>query len=226
MALFNCPNCNSQISDKADACPNCGTKLEKKKKTKTIICKECKTEIQTKTKKCPNCGCPVTKNKKFVIILISILIVLAICGGVFGFLYLNDYLPFTTDNNSSTNSDVSSENTEIQLEDYELVAVKLIGEIKDRLKDPDSMKIHSMRVKQFFEGAKEYHYEIDYTATNGFGGATRETHYLQNGFSYSLNKFDFDTMIMALEKSHFKENSYVLDETLDVDKLLKYMETH
>ena len=226
MALFNCPNCNSQISDKADACPNCGTNLEKNKKTKTIICKECKTEIPTKTKKCPNCGCPVTKKKKIIIILISIFAILAICGGVFAYLFLNDYLPFTIDNNSSTNSNTSSENIEIQLEDYELAAVKLIGEIKDRLKDPDSMKIHSLRVKQFYEGERNYHFEIDYTAMNGFGGANRETQYIEKGQYDTLDKYDFDTMIMALEKSHFKENSYVMDETLDVDKLLKYMETH
>lgn len=30
MALINCPECNKQISDKAEMCPNCGFKLEHK----------------------------------------------------------------------------------------------------------------------------------------------------------------------------------------------------
>lgn len=37
MALINCPECNKQISDKAEMCPNCGFKLEHKETYQPIM---------------------------------------------------------------------------------------------------------------------------------------------------------------------------------------------
>ena len=37
MALINCPECNKQISDKAEMCPNCGFKLERKETYQPIM---------------------------------------------------------------------------------------------------------------------------------------------------------------------------------------------
>ena len=31
MALINCPECNKEISDKAETCPNCGVRLRPQK---------------------------------------------------------------------------------------------------------------------------------------------------------------------------------------------------
>ena len=53
MALINCIDCKSQISDKAKHCPKCGAPVQIIQKIK---CFECGTELIKGTKDCSNCG--------------------------------------------------------------------------------------------------------------------------------------------------------------------------
>lgn len=57
MGLFNCPECNKEISDKAKMCPHCGYELPKQEpKFQGVYCPSClKTGIKTSILICPFC---------------------------------------------------------------------------------------------------------------------------------------------------------------------------
>lgn len=83
MALINCPNCNNEISDKAEFCPNCDCTFQHEKKPiKNIICKECKQAYSDKLLACPKCGCPKPQGKKKIKIIVLIL-TFAIISAIF-----------------------------------------------------------------------------------------------------------------------------------------------
>ena len=74
MALISCPECDKQISDKAETCPHCGIKLKTFKnheKYSQIICKHCNKTYVGSTKEisiCPYCkqtNTPKINSKKF-----------------------------------------------------------------------------------------------------------------------------------------------------------------
>lgn len=83
MALIKCPNCGTDVSDKAKQCPNCGEILQTQKIAK--VCEECGYELDDNVTICPKCGCPVPeseeekktrKKKKITISVIAILVVI------------------------------------------------------------------------------------------------------------------------------------------------------
>lgn len=83
MALIKCPNCGTDVSEKAKQCPNCGETLQTQKVEK--VCEECGYELDDNTTICPKCGCPVPeseeqkktrKKKKIIISVIAILVVI------------------------------------------------------------------------------------------------------------------------------------------------------
>lgn len=83
MALIKCPNCGTDVSDKAKQCPNCGEILQTQKVVK--VCEECGYELDDNETICPKCGCPVPeseeqkrtrKKKKIIIFVIAILVVI------------------------------------------------------------------------------------------------------------------------------------------------------
>jgi hypothetical protein len=55
--LINCPECNKEVSDKAEICPNCGYKLQKLEPIiKGVYCPSClDCGIKTKIEYCPYC---------------------------------------------------------------------------------------------------------------------------------------------------------------------------
>lgn len=57
MALINCPECNREVSDKAEMCPHCGYKLPKPKPMfQGVYCPNClESGIKTKIEVCPFC---------------------------------------------------------------------------------------------------------------------------------------------------------------------------
>lgn len=57
MALFNCPECNKQISDKALTCIGCGAPVEK-----YISCPECNNQVSENAEICNGCGNPLKTN--------------------------------------------------------------------------------------------------------------------------------------------------------------------
>ncbi len=60
MALINCPNCNTKISDKAKFCVECGYQLLSDVCVEeTITCPECGTVVDSLTDICSNCGYPL-----------------------------------------------------------------------------------------------------------------------------------------------------------------------
>ena len=56
MALISCPQCGTQISDKAEKCIHCGYILKEQPKH---LCEDCGAEIPEGATVCPTCGCPV-----------------------------------------------------------------------------------------------------------------------------------------------------------------------
>ena len=57
MALINCPECNKEISDKANACINCGYPLTLIEKVKiNINCKYCNAKCKSDDDYCDACG--------------------------------------------------------------------------------------------------------------------------------------------------------------------------
>jgi len=56
MALYNCPECNRQVSDKAERCPNCGLGISEILPTESKKCPVCKKEMLEQSKYCPDCG--------------------------------------------------------------------------------------------------------------------------------------------------------------------------
>lgn len=57
MALIKCPECNNQISDKADACPHCGMPVkEMLSKISKRECPECGAMVEAESEECPECG--------------------------------------------------------------------------------------------------------------------------------------------------------------------------
>ena len=64
MALIKCPNCQKDISDKANACPNCGYIIPK---SKNIFCSECGKPIPLGATVCSNCGCPIDEKSEPIV---------------------------------------------------------------------------------------------------------------------------------------------------------------
>ena len=62
MALIKCPNCGTDVSEKAKQCPNCGETLQTQKVEK--VCEECGYELDDNTTICPKCGCPVPESEE------------------------------------------------------------------------------------------------------------------------------------------------------------------
>ena len=58
MALINCPECDNEISDKAEFCPKCGYKLPKKEPMfQGVYCPSClESNIKTGINACPYCN--------------------------------------------------------------------------------------------------------------------------------------------------------------------------
>ena len=63
MALITCPNCGSEISDRAAACPKCGEPVVREEASspepQPMLCEECGAELPEGAQACPKCGCPV-----------------------------------------------------------------------------------------------------------------------------------------------------------------------
>ncbi len=55
MALISCPQCGTQVSDKAEKCIHCGWVIKEKPKK---LCEDCGNEIPEGETMCPVCGCP------------------------------------------------------------------------------------------------------------------------------------------------------------------------
>lgn len=102
-------------------------------------------------------------------------------------------------------------------EKYERMAVKLIDSLKNRLKNPDSLQVHSLSCR-WAGGLTTCHFKIDYSAQNGFGGMNRETQYFGTTDG-SIGQYDFDSLMMALERSTYNNST---DQTynLDVEKIM------
>lgn len=56
MALIECKECGTQISDTAVSCPKCGAVVPKTMKEDEIQCPFCKTVIHEDATTCPGCG--------------------------------------------------------------------------------------------------------------------------------------------------------------------------
>lgn len=129
-------------------------------------------------------------------------------------------IPFkVTDETGNVFKDSLNVKVELLFEDYELQAIKLVKFLKGYLKNPESLQVHEIKCKKFYDGEESSHFMIDYSAQNGFGGLNRDTYYIEIKSS-EPTKFDLDEFIMLLEQSNFSGNSSVLDVNVDVDKIM------
>ena len=55
MALINCKDCNSEISDSAESCPKCGAPVPKTIGADEEQCPHCMTVVHKDATKCPGC---------------------------------------------------------------------------------------------------------------------------------------------------------------------------
>lgn len=56
MALINCKDCNSEISDSAESCPKCGAPVPRTIGPNEEQCGHCMTVVDENATKCPSCG--------------------------------------------------------------------------------------------------------------------------------------------------------------------------
>ena len=192
-----------------------------------IKCPECGKEISDKSKKCPECGYPIKKLKKKSGTKRKIIIPLIIVIGIIFIISITAII-IKLSNGKSTQQVQQQTQTEIvteaPLNDYEYAAINLVNKLKDRLKNPDSLKIYSLSVRQFYKGETTYHFCIDYSAQNGFGGNNRKTEYLEIGINDDLDKYAFDSIIMAMEQSNYTNNSNILDKSIDIDRIMNNLD--
>ena len=123
-----------------------------------VKCKECGNEISDTIKKCPHCGYKEKKplNKKMFIIIGAITTLLFLLSGI---------LIFTTIGKPLTEN--------------EKFAVECIKDYKAKLKNPESLQVHDIRIKQDDDKNDEKDrdivvFYIDTSGQNGFGGNTRD----------------------------------------------------
>ncbi len=155
-----------------------------------INCPECGKEISDTVKKCPHCGFgirakkQISKKGKLLLILVPAVLVV-LCVGAFIFL-----------------------NT---LTETEQQVVNCVQEVKDRLKNPDSLKVYEIQYHAKDE-SKESDFEDNYLmvyfgAENGFGGtnssyATFKDWSLQGFFDpnedYNSDSTDIDELLDQL----------------------------
>lgn len=130
-------------------------------------------------------------------------------------------VPFSaTDPSGNKSTGEIKVTVEEKLQDYELQAISLINYLKSILKNPDSLKIHSISCRKFREDEKGSHFKIDFSSQNGFGGFNRETYYIEIDTDGKPTGYSLDEYMMMMEMSNYENNSHTLDEALDADKLL------
>ena len=169
-----------------------------------IKCPECGQEISDKAKKCIHCGCPVKgKSNRIGKIIIPIIVVIVILVGVAIALLFSKT---NSDKTEETKEMVTETETQITFEDYELAAINMINKLKDLLRNPDSLTVYSIHVRQFGTYEKKYHFCIEIGKTGDFAGSS------------------FDSLIMAMEENNYKNNSNILDKELDVDKIMNNLD--
>lgn len=192
-----------------------------------IKCPECGKEISDKSKKCPECGYPIKKLKKKSGTKRKIIIPLIIVIGIIFIISITAIIIKLSNGKSTQQVEQQTQTeivTEAPLNDYEYAAINLVNKLKDRLKNPDSLKIYSLSVRQFYKGETTYHFCIDYSAQNGFGGNNRKTEYLEIGINDDLDKYAFDSIIMAMEQSNYINNSNILDKSIDIDRIMNNLD--
>lgn len=204
MALINCPECNKEISDKVKTCPNCGYPFvveDTIKQVKSIGLSEL-----------------VQKKKKLITIIAGMILLIIVSGTIYyqqtikpkqmygsaiellekgKYEDANKILSQITDY-----KDVKTIQKQIK---YESIAYICITDLKNHLKNPDSLQVYDIEFYQ--EEVREYNKNlvkpnpncvIKYSAENGFGGNTTgyalfasEDHTLF-GTCDTLDKYEID----------------------------------
>lgn len=98
MALIKCPGCGNNMSDKARRCPHCGFVNEPKTEEKTTSPKADESKPAEAPQPQVNYAPPAPVAKKsgkgwIVALVISIIVILSLCGAGGWFYYENYYLP-------------------------------------------------------------------------------------------------------------------------------------
>jgi hypothetical protein len=251
MALINCPECNKEISDKAESCPNCGCPIN-------IVGQSMIQENKTKTKK---------SKKKYI--LIPLLIIILVCLSGISFYYIKIIKPENTykqaiklmnegkyDDANSIFKEINSYKDVNELQDklkYESYVFKCIDSLKDYLKNNDSLKISEVafykdvkstitdnKLKIALENFKKLVIShptciIKYNAQNGFGGNNIEyaifffnsetKNYEYYGSCDSLNESELtdDNKIQTCKLINIFSDNFIQEGQVDLDRVSKIL---
>ena len=136
-----------------------------------IKCHECQKEVSTEAKSCPSCGARVLKPKSTL--RKRLLIVLGIVF-FFGMLVSHNQKSAISPEEKLANEQSAKRSA---------VSQRLQDELKNHMRDPDSLVIESLRLNVDSSTAC-----INYRSKNGFGGMNREFLIISNGHSSTSNK--------------------------------------
>jgi len=152
-----------------------------------INCPECNKEISDTSKACLNCGYKLTPKKtinlKLIVPLVTFLVVVAVGISLFA--------------SGIFNGDKTS-----KLSEKEKYSLDCVLELKDRLKNPESFQVHS--IKYFKHDDKYDVCVLDYSAQNGFGGLNRDDYICINekdrDYSKRYQRSELDAMDSIIDK--------------------------
>lgn len=172
-----------------------------------IKCVECGKEMSDAAKKCPSCGYKEKKkiSKKPLIIISSILLV-AFVGLAFVFINSNN------------------------LTDIEKNAVKCVKDYKEKLKNPNSIKVNDIRwLDASMINSGDMAIYLDVSGENGFGGTSRSivVYAIQNGkavfgASTEIDKAENEEEVYAqMVLSMYSELKNDNNAKVSVDKVMK-----
>jgi len=108
----------------------------------------------------------------------------------------------------------------------ELDAIKVINALRGILKNPDSLQVHSIQAKRYMDYERVYHFKLDCSAQNGFGGLNRKTYYITSpdDIDKEVSAMVFHDTIQGLSMKNYENNSFVLKEDINVDKILNNLD--
>lgn len=137
-------------------------------------CKECGNDLSTKAESCPKCGAKVARDSLFAKLLL-----LAVGVGIFGSMVGGGSSPSSTSPQTAPKTNEKSPEEAAKDAAHTrrfLIATVVVQALKSAARDPDSLKIDSLRVSDDAKIACS-----EYRARNGFGGMNREIIVFVNG---------------------------------------------
>lgn len=234
MALINCPECNREVSDKAESCPHCGCPLNEKISISSPIANDIVEEPILKSKSSRGI------QKLFVPIIVVVVLITSVCGIIYSQKVIKPKKTYEEavsllekgkyeEANNLFNEISAYNDVELLQEElkYESMVYQCITSIRRYLKNPDSLQIYEV---EFYKDIKENVNKaivesletfktfaninpicvIRFGGQNGFGGNT--TSYGMFIYTEENNSFEYFGSCDSLDVNE-------IDEDDEIDKI-------